>query len=65
MISGLETGKQCMCNEVSDYFIDGTVKCFLKMYNIPGLCNRHYVPFVLVVLPVKSESIYHIACGVP
>ena len=52
------TGKQFTCNEVSVYFIDGTVKCFLIMYDIHGLCNRHYVPLVLVLLPGKSESIY-------
>ena len=55
----------CLCNEVSDVFIDGTFKCcakfFLHMYNIHGLCNGHvghYVPLVFMFLPGKSASIY-------
>ena len=63
MINGHETmtctGKPCLSNEVGDVFIDGTFKCFFQMYNIHGLCNGHYVPLVFMLLPGKSESIYH------
>ena len=37
--------------------LNGT-KFFLQMYNIHGLCNRHFVPSVFMLLPGKSESIY-------
>ena len=53
---------ECLCNSISELFIDGTFKrCpryFYQLYTIHGCKNGNYVPFLYCLLPSKSEACY-------
>ena len=52
----------CLCNDISDIFVDGTfkycTKFFHQLYIIHGCKNGHYVPLVFALLPANTELCY-------
>jgi len=53
---------ECLCNSMSELFIDGTFMCcpryFYQLYTIHGCKNGNYVPLLYCLLPSKSEACY-------
>jgi hypothetical protein len=53
---------QCLC-EASEIFMDGTFRCCPKFFNqldtIHGYKDGNYIPLAFMLLPGKSEEIYH------
>jgi hypothetical protein len=64
LIYSSRTNLECMCNDMSELFIDGTFKwCpkyFSQMYTLRGCKNGNYVPLLYALLPVKDEKCYRI-----
>ncbi|CAC5397336.1 unnamed protein product [Mytilus coruscus] len=56
------TNLECLCNEMTDIFIDGTFKScpkfFYQLYSIHGCKNSNCIPLVFALLPLKSEECY-------
>lgn len=52
---------ECLCSEMEDIFIDGTLKfCsefYYQLYSIHG-CLNGYIPLVFALLPAKTEECY-------
>ncbi|CAC5420933.1 unnamed protein product [Mytilus coruscus] len=55
---------ECLCNDMSAIFIDGTFKCcpkyFYQLYTLHGCKNGNYVPLIYALLPAKDEQCYEV-----
>jgi hypothetical protein len=53
---------ECLCNDMTNFFIDGTfkycLKYFYQLYSLHGCKNGNYIAFVFALLPAKSEDCY-------